>query len=223
MKANIPPGKKKLMLIPILAALLVLGVMAAVGGLSYAAIQESRDIFCSSCHTQPESTYFARSTAAQPADLASFHTGQKTRCIDCHSGQGLPGRLSAELLGAKNAFKWYTGTAVQPAVLTIPIDNPNCLKCHAAVTQQNYSPKAQLTAPGGRGGEGERGRNNHWHTFLSRWQSTPGVPANAGTCSSCHSGHLTDVNVNNGFMNDQNVRAGCDDCHAVLRREGGGD
>jgi nitrate/TMAO reductase-like tetraheme cytochrome c subunit len=61
------------------------------------------DQFCASCHTQPESIFFQRSTGALAVDLASFHTTQKTRCIDCHSGPGLFGRMQAELLGARNA------------------------------------------------------------------------------------------------------------------------
>ena len=129
--------------------------------------QESHDTFCTSCHTMPESTFYDRSTAAQPVDLASFHTTKNTACIDCHSGQGIFGRIQAELMGARNAFKWYTGTAVQPAVLTFPIGDGNCLKCHQQVTQQNFSPQEQITVPGGsNGGRGEQGRANHWHAYL---------------------------------------------------------
>jgi hypothetical protein len=103
---------------------------AVVGGFPYAANMESHDTFCGSCHTQPESTYLNNSTATQPADLASYHARQKTRCIDCHSGQGLFGRIQAEALGATNAIKWYSGTAIQPAPLTQSIGDGNCLKCH---------------------------------------------------------------------------------------------
>ncbi len=190
-----------------------------VAGFGFAASQESHDSFCASCHTQPESTFFQRSTGTQAVDLASFHTTQNTRCIDCHSGQGVLGRVQAELLGARNAFKWYTGTAVQPAVMTYAIGDQNCLKCHQPVTQQGYTPQAQLPVPGGfrGGGEGE-GRANHWHVFLARWQA---ASPSAGTCVSCHSGHATDSTAQNGFMNSQNVQATCEACHQVLRREGG--
>ncbi|HMD87895.1 MAG TPA: NapC/NirT family cytochrome c, partial [Anaerolineaceae bacterium] len=213
---NQPPVR----FIRLLVIAAIAAVLLAAAGFAFGASQETHDSFCASCHTQPESTYVGRSTAAAPVDMASFHTGQATRCIDCHSGQGLTGRIQAELLGAKNALKWYSGTAIQPAPLTVPITDENCLKCHQAVTQQGYTPQQQITVPGASSGEGEReGRANHWHQFLSRWQAAS--PA-AGTCTSCHSGHLTDGTAQTGFMNPQTVQDTCNACHQVLRREGGG-
>jgi predicted CXXCH cytochrome family protein len=219
-QASNSQSKKKLAVVPVLIAAGIVLVLVTAGGFAFAATQESHDPFCASCHTQPETTFFQRSTAAQPTDLASFHTTKNTLCIDCHSGQGIFGRVQAELMGARNALKWYTGTAVQPAVLTFPIGDQNCLKCHQNVTSRGFSPQEQITVPGGRAGgrEGE-GRNNHWHEFLSRWQAT--FP-NAGTCVGCHSGHAADTNSQNGFMNAQNVEAVCNACHQVLREGGGG-
>jgi predicted CXXCH cytochrome family protein len=210
-------NKKKVSLIPALMAAGVLVVLLTAGGFAFAASQESNDPFCASCHTQPESTYFQRSTASQPSDLASFHTKKTTLCIDCHSGQGIVGRLQAELLGAGNALKWYTGTAVQPAVLLYAISDQNCLKCHQNVTQRGYAPKQQVTIPGVRinnraGGEGG---NNHWHEQLAKWQSTS---AAAGTCVTCHSGHASGSTAQSGFMIAQNVTNTCNACHQVLRR-----
>ncbi len=211
------PEKKRFPLIPVLIAVALVAVVAAGGGFAFAATQESNDPFCASCHTQPESTYLQRSTGAQPVDLASFHTGQNTRCIDCHSGQGILGRMSAELMGARNALLWYTGNAVQPAVLNFPIGDGNCLKCHEQVTQALFTPQEQITIPGARiGGRGEEGRANHWHQFLARWQA---ASSSAGSCVSCHSGHATGSTAQAGFMNSQTVQAMCDACHRVLRRE----
>jgi nitrate/TMAO reductase-like tetraheme cytochrome c subunit len=216
-----PQKKKPFPFIPVLGIVFVLGVLFTAGGFVFAANQESHDAFCASCHTQPESTYYQRSTASQAADLASFHNTQNTRCIDCHSGQGISGRVSAELMGARNALLWYTGKTVQPAVLNFPIGDANCFKCHQDVTQQGFTPKEQITIAGiaGRGGgrEGE-GRANHWHEFLARWQA---ADPNAGTCVSCHSGHATGATAQSGFMNAQNVQKVCDACHQILRREGG--
>ena len=215
--------KKKSPLISILAWVFVLGVVLAASGFTFAATQEIHDAFCSSCHSQPESTFYQRSTGTQAVDLASFHTPQKGLCIDCHSGQGVLERMSAELMGARNALKWYTGTAVQPAVQTVPIGDQNCLKCHQDVTQRGFTPKEQISVPGRRGGfeGGEReGRNSHWHELLARWQAT--TPT-AGTCVSCHSGHITDGTAQTGFMNSTTVQAECDACHQVLRREGEGE
>lgn len=218
-----PVKRRRMILIPVLIVLVVLGVAAGAGGFVYGYTSEERDSFCASCHTEPESSHYQRSIAAAKVDLSSYHATQDTHCIDCHSGPGLAGRLAAELDGAINAVKFYTGSAVQPAVLRAPFPDANCLKCHQGVTQFGYVPKTQMTAPnffgrGGEGGfEGEEGGLGHWHINLARWQASS---ANAGRCVSCHSGHLTDVNVQNGFLNDQRVENTCQGCHSVLR---GGD
>ncbi len=122
--------------------------------------------------------------------------------------------MQAEMLGARNAFKWYTGTAIQPAVQVFPIGDGNCLKCHQQVTQRGFTPQEQISVPGirARGGEGEGG-NNHWHVQMARWQA---ASSSAGTCVSCHSGHKTVGTAQTGFM-DQNIQAMCNGCHQVLR------
>ncbi|NMC77960.1 MAG: hypothetical protein GYA59_01255 [Chloroflexi bacterium] len=201
-----PPSRKTVpwILLPILVAILLLFV---AGGFAFAATQESHDTFCGSCHTEPESTYLQRSTATQPTDLASYHTTESTRCIDCHSGQGVGGRLQAEVLGASNALKWYIGTAVQPAPLTHPIGDANCLKCHQQVTEREYVPQNQALSQLG------EGRNGHWHVFLARWQAQD---ANAATCVSCHGGHTTDGDAQILYLNEQHTAAVCDACHRVL-------
>ncbi len=221
-----PPSrvKKSSALFTVLIVVVALGAILAGSGFTYAASQETHDVFCASCHTQPESTFYKRSTSSQPVDLASYHTTQKTRCIDCHSGSGIFGRMQAELLGARNAVRWYTNTATQPAKYTYPISDTNCLKCHQAVTQRGIVPQQTVTIPGVRGGgegEGEgEGRNNHWHEFLARWQASD---ANAGSCASCHPGHSTGSSAQEGFQNPQTTQNTCNACHHVLRREGGGD
>ena len=213
-----PQKKRRFRIITFLLGAVIAVVVLAAGGFAFAATQESHDPFCASCHTQPESTFVQRSASTSPVDLASFHTTQSSLCIDCHAGPGITGRMQAELMGARNAFMWFTGTAVQPAVVSFPIGDQNCLKCHQDVTQRGFTPKEQMTAPSNENGGGEReGRNNHWHQFLTRWQA---ADPNAGTCVTCHSGHATDVNVQNGFINNQNVQATCDACHRAIRREG---
>ena len=209
------PRKKIFGIIWVLVGIIVLGIFLAAGGFTFAATQEAHDPFCASCHTQPESTFFQRSIDAQAVDLASYHTPQKTRCIDCHSGPGILGRMQAELLGARNTVAWYTHTAVQPAPLTFPIQDANCLKCHQDVTQRGYTPKQSVTivGEGRRGGEGEEAGPNHWHEQLADWQA---VVPNAGTCTSCHPGHSTDGTAQTGFENAQATRTVCEACHRTL-------
>ena len=211
------PRKKRFPWLLIVVIGLVGGVALTAGGFAYAANQETNDPFCASCHSEPETTYFQRSTAKAPVDLASFHTPQKTHCIDCHAGPGLSGRVSAELKGARNAFKWYTGTAVQPAVAAAPIGDPNCLKCHRIVTLRDFTPQENITVPGGRERQrDEEGDANHWHVLLAKWQA---ADPNAGGCVNCHPGHSTNVNVKNGMINDQVVEDECDACHKVMRKD----
>jgi hypothetical protein len=220
-QANRSP--KRFPVLPMLLGLVAVGIVLVAGGFTFAASQETHDSFCASCHSEPESTFYQRAVAAQAADLASFHTAQQTRCIDCHSGAGPIGRIQAELLGARNAAAWYTHTAVQPARLTFPIQDQNCVKCHADLTQPGFVAKEQITipsAPGGGGGEGEggrgeQGRRNHWHTFLARWQL---IDPTAGSCTSCHSGHTTGSTAQNGFLDAQTTANECNACHRVLRR-----
>jgi len=216
LEKNTSQKKTKFPIFAVVVAVIALGVILGAGGFAFAATQEQHDSFCASCHTQPESTFYQRATAAQSTDMASFHTAQKINCIDCHSGVGLSGRISAELMGARNAAMWYSGTAKQPALLTSPISDANCLKCHQDVVQRGFAPKEQITIQGS-GGRGERGdRAGHWHQFLTRWQA---ASATAGTCVSCHSGHQTAGTAQTGFMVDQSVQKQCDDCHTAIRKE----
>ena len=207
-------AKKPFRIFLVLVAVVVLGVFLSAAGFAYAATQESHDPFCGSCHTQPESTYLQQAESAQDASLASYHAAQSTRCIDCHSGRGILGRMQAELMGARNAFKWYTGTAVQPAVLTSPIGGGNCLKCHDQVTRRGYTPKKQFSLPGLRieEEEGEEGGSNHWHEQFSRWQAVSA----AASCVGCHAGHAEGLDAELGYLDSRSVQAGCDACHRLL-------
>ncbi len=192
-----------ILLIAGIAAIAV--VLLSAGGFAFAASQEQHDTFCASCHTQPETTFYQRSTAATPTDLASFHTTKATNCIDCHSGAGITGRLSAEMMGARNAVLWFSGTAQQPAPLVFPIGNDNCMKCHATVT-------SGVSSEGRRGTFGPQG---HYHRFLSRWQA---ADPNAATCVSCHAGHDTAGDPNSAYVNIATVQQTCNACHNVLGR-----
>jgi hypothetical protein len=186
--------RRRLPLIPIIGGLVLLSALLAAGGFAFAATQEQHDAFCASCHSQPESTFYQRSQGAQPVDLASAHTPKNVTCINCHSGVGVTGRMSAELMGARNAALWYTGRAAQPAPLTFPIGDANCLKCHQEVT-------------------GSRSQNNHFHYFLARWQA---IDPKAATCVSCHGGHTTDGTADIMFLNQATAEAVCQACHTQL-------
>lgn len=202
-----------------LAGIAVAGVILMAAGFTFAATQEAHDSFCASCHTQPETTFYQRSTAAlsAPVDLASFHRSNQTRCIDCHSGPGVFGRVAAEVMGARNAAMWYTGAATQPAPLTVPIGDENCTKCHIDVLQGSFSPKEPIDIGAGEFNQGRLA--NHWHVLLSRWQA---AAPNAQGCVDCHAGHVTGATAQVGFMDLNAVQSVCQNCHQVLRQDNGG-
>lgn len=191
-----PPLLKRRLphLVIVLAVLIGATVALTAAGFAVAATQEQRDPFCGSCHTQPESTFLARE-APTGTDLASTHHGKDVRCIDCHSGAGVQGRINAELMGAHNALLWYTGSAVQPAKLTAPIGDENCLKCHAAISQA-------------------RTMQNHYHYFLPQWQAKD---SNAARCTSCHEAHITDGRSDIDWLNQPRTVKVCQACHSKLR------
>jgi predicted CXXCH cytochrome family protein len=176
----------------------IVPIVLAVGSIGVVAQKEENDSFCASCHTQPESTYYQRAMASAAVDLASSHTSHSTKCIDCHSGPGLFGRISAISLGAKNAIALITRTDVQPAPLTVPIEDSNCLKCHSNTLA-------------------ETDFNHHFHAYLLRWQA---VDPTAAGCVDCHSAHTDDGDSTQMFLNTQRADAVCQRCHSVLRSGG---
>jgi hypothetical protein len=171
---------------------LAVALALASGAFLAAAHLEEDDAFCASCHSEPESTYFER-TQTEHVDLASAHHAENVRCIDCHSGPGMTGRVGALLLGAADLAKWVAGQAAQPALLLQPIPDANCIKCHSAVAQT-------------------RKFTEHFHAFLSQWQTTD---AAADTCVSCHSAHTTDGSVEIGFLERERTLNVCQHCHSA--------
>jgi predicted CXXCH cytochrome family protein len=202
------PKKKKRVKFPWWIPALGAGVVLVLGlGIFVTMMKvEETDTFCASCHTQPESTFVGR-MGAEAVDAASAHQSKQVRgapavggihCIDCHSGPGLGGRAAAMMLGARNAFMYVTKTMVQPAKLTVPIADENCLKCHADISDS----------------EEYKGANNHFHYLLPRLKAA--APEQALNCSDCHSAHKTDVDPSILFLNKTETEAVCNRCHSVL-------
>ncbi len=157
---------------------------------------ENNDAFCASCHTEPETTYYHRTQGSDLSDLAAFHAGEGVRCIDCHSGEGMNGRLHAMTVGSQDLLKFVSRSYPQPAPLTHPIIDENCLKCHQTVV-------------------GNREFTNHYHVFMAKWHE---LDKNSGNCVDCHAGHATDVAPQQAFLNEQQTEATCDACHTFVGR-----
>ncbi len=186
-------GRARILLIGGVVAVL-LAIIGGTGGTAYALNQENHDNFCASCHTQPESKYYEQSLAQTATTLASFHTPKNVRCIDCHSGGGALGRLSGLTQGAQDLVSFYSGNYHNPAIVTNKLGDDSCLKCHADVTQRPDF-------------------NNHFHRFLSRWQS---VDSNAAHCVDCHTGHGAGDPTQQYLVVAQAQQV-CQACHSTLR------
>jgi predicted CXXCH cytochrome family protein len=152
---------------------------------------ENHDSFCSTCHTQPETTYFQRESDTTPVDLATFHATKNVGCIDCHSGKGIPGRLSAIALGTRDLLAFLSRNYKQPAPQTQRIGDANCYKCHADISQRQDF-------------------NNHFHVFLPQWQARDPT---AAECVDCHQSHNTNGQASLAFLNQNDTTQVCQRCH----------
>ncbi len=186
---NKPQRKRKIG--RIILGLLLLGVLLIPAFTATGMQMENNDAFCASCHTEPETTYYRRAQADTAVDLSSFHAGKDTRCIDCHSGEGLNGRLHAMALGGGDALKYVSGNFPQPSPLTKPIPDDNCLKCHRDTVANKRS-------------------NSHYHVFLADWQN---ADPNAASCVDCHQSHATDGEERLAFLNKEYTVNLCNQCH----------
>ena len=174
----------------VIAGLILFGLVVPMTAMQF----EHHNVFCASCHTEGEQTFYDRSTAQTPTDLASIHNIKaQARCIDCHTGPGIVGRYRGLMAGATDLISYFSGHYPQPASLEEPYPDANCLKCHVDVTQKQDF-------------------NNHFHVFLPRWQA---IDKNAATCVSCHLSHDTSGDVKIGFLNEKTTVAVCQNCHSV--------
>jgi predicted CXXCH cytochrome family protein len=179
-----------------LLAVLASGTLLTAGGFALAANLERRDSFCASCHTEPESTYYQRSLV-KAVDLAAAHAAEWARCIDCHSGAGVPGRLRAELAGARHILAHISRSEAHPGSLQGRYPDENCLKCHQqALARQEF--------------------DNHFHTYLAQWQKSDPL---ATGCASCHPGHVTDSSARAKFLTEARTLAVCVACHQALEKD----
>jgi hypothetical protein len=139
---------------------------------------EERDVFCTSCHLSPETTYHTRSLDARAivdpfelADLASFHYWDDAsfRCIDCHRGDDtLPHRARVLLLAAGDTLTWAIGEPDQSVEKgSVPNLDPNA---ESWVGPERYSRQQEILNAGCLKCHGDTltlvGFDNHFHNKL---------------------------------------------------------
>lgn len=155
---------------------------------------ESNDAFCASCHLEPETTYYEHSLEqGRPPTLAALHAGAGTRCIDCHSGRWIPGRMGAQWIGLQNLIVYHSSEITQPAQTTQPVGDAGCTKCHENL---NWV----------------RERPGHYHSPVLRrqWQARGGPP---DSCAACHAPHEVANSPQEGFLDEEGVEEQCEACH----------
>ena len=106
------------MALGITAGFLLIGTLTSLGGRWL----EEKPGFCLSCH---EMAFYGRTWKESGA---SSHHG---RCIDCHSGKGIIGALSAQMTGLVELgthFFSHPHPATTYVLGIVP--NANCIKCH---------------------------------------------------------------------------------------------
>lgn len=185
-------------------------LIASLGTVATAVHLENDDEFCASCHTEPESSFVARSQATEPTDLASAHAMYEdaVRCIDCHSGAGAKGRIEALQQGAGDLFAYLIDDYHEPAVIENPLGDEPCFKCHIQPSRDNpidINDNPQLIAS-----------NSHYHQveYTEAWLVKDSNLA--GTCGTCHSAHNENTLPALGFRHMPSVNAACDACHLTL-------
>jgi nitrate/TMAO reductase-like tetraheme cytochrome c subunit len=115
--------------IQIYAGAVIVGLILFGMVIPFTAMQfENHNAFCASCHTQGEQTFYDRSIASAPVDLASIHDIKaQARCIDCHTGPGIFGRYGGLMAGSTDLISYFSGHYPQPAKLEEPYPDTNCL------------------------------------------------------------------------------------------------
>ena len=183
-------------------AIPALAIFLFGGGITLAVQLENQDSFCASCHTEPETTFYSRSLE-NPSDLASSHahTELNVRCIDCHSGEGINGRISSLQQGARDLAVYLSGEFEQPATSHNPVGNEGCTKCHTPDAPDVVS----LT---------NIDSQSHYHlaSYLMEWDLRSPQPI--GTCVICHTAHDQSTSAEDHFTPPTNQV--CEDCHRDL-------
>jgi len=191
-------------------ALAVLG--ASLGAVGWAVTDhlEQDDDFCNACHVSADLPLHAGIRrdydARPPASLAGRHAAARLagpddrglRCIDCHGGKSLAGRVRVKALAAKDGLAYAIGRFEEPEQMRWPLWDEDCLACHASFEA------ASEQAAGSPG-----------------FHALPVHNVELGVaCVECHAAHEVGGDPGAYFLHVASVRAQCARCHSEFE-EGG--
>ena len=172
---------------------------------------EENDAFCSACHLPSGAPLHERNRAdfrARPAvSLAVAHAvaGNRARedgafrCIDCHGGTGLAGRVRVKLLSARDAAVYVTRHFEEPRGMRWPLRDDDCRRCHATFASA-ASTANEWEAPA-------------FHQVIVHNREL-GVD-----CVECHQAHPRGGLAERNFLHPDPVREQCARCHPEFEEE----
>jgi hypothetical protein len=165
--------------------------------------------FCTACHLEPGVPLhrgirrdFDRSP---PASLAGLHArkarsegeGGGFRCIDCHGGASLRGRMRVKALAAKDAFWYAVGCFEEPQAMRWPLWDEDCGQCHPSFDES---------------------QSKSWQS--PRFHELPLHNVELGVgCVECHRSHDRGGDANAYFLRAPWVRTRCARCHSEFEEE----
>ena len=168
--------KKKYAVTTSVIAVVIIGGFIVVGGSYYTSSSSS----CANCH-EMRTMYvsWTRSTHA------------KVDCMDCHSGVGIIGFISAKIGGARRLVKHLGGINGD---IIVTVADEVCMKCHFITKDPNYnyilkSEEEPLIVPSklhtAHFGDAEA-LCNLCHMGLVHGSLAGGIPVDKESCEECH-------------------------------------
>ena len=194
-----------------LAVLALVGSVAAPLVWVFTDRLEQDNDFCNACHLEPDDPVHldVRRDFDAPvaASLAGAHGAARVegredgafRCIDCHGGESLAGRLRVKVLAAKDGFWYAVGRFEEPTGMRWPLWDEDCAKCHPRFAEEEF----------------HAWRTPRFHQ-LAVHNAEPLV-----SCVECHLTHESGGNPDANFLHATSVRLQCARCHSEFEEEEG--
>ncbi|MBI1893598.1 MAG: hypothetical protein HYS14_05765 [Candidatus Rokubacteria bacterium] len=182
---------------------LLVGLTVGLPLLSLGALakKEQDDRFCVACHLHEEKFHQFRAPAVK--DLTGAHHYAKTSvsCIGCHGGADLPMRFRIRAVAGLDTLRFLVGRYREPERMRFPLRDKDCKQCHDPILRRTIEEE-----------EAVEGRGDTYHAINEhRTVKT--------SCVSCHTSH-TKGEARFQFLDRQQIRPICQDCHQELGIEG---
>jgi nitrate/TMAO reductase-like tetraheme cytochrome c subunit len=130
---------------------------------------ESDNDFCISCHLDGRPLHeqkMRQFASTPPVSLAAAHAAASPgfRCIDCHGGTSIVGRVRVKAVAARDALRYLLADFGEPETMRHPLWDEDCSGCHPS-----YEPE----------------RDDDFHAIPDHNTALPHA------CVECHTAHPT--------------------------------